>query len=407
MTDIKTQGGPDAGQEIILVKKPLPGQTSALAVTPGTSIHLDFPLDGVEVVFSDGNLQFQFDSGEQLELVNFEDVLPTVDIYFEDGSMVDAADFVDSLIVPADEPAAGAGPESGGAGEYDDYMGVLPEGIDRLGTLGPREFGGGNEEPDAGGLDLAAPEGEDEPPGQPPDEPEIPPDPPQANPDSQSFAVESMENERDEVVRFYDIDVQGNVLDNDTPEGVGVVQFVADGVQHGADDLGQTLTLDSGAQFSLSADGTYHYVLDNTETVHDNPYAVSYLNSPLDLDVDPGYEFARITFDTDSLDGYADRILISYTDDIGSTRSIAPYGTNLYYQDGIVDYWDEDGIANITITGLWGEVDLESVGVVDTDANMDFDMGSETIQYTIADSSGATSSADLTFSITNAVPETT
>ena len=80
---------------------------------------------------------------------------------------------------------------------------------------------------------------------------------------------------------------------------------------------------------------------------------------------------------------------------------------NLYARDGVVDFWDEDGISNINISGLSGEVGFESLELVDRD--VDCDMGSESIQYTIADSTGATSSADLSFSFTNTeiVPEVT
>ncbi len=380
-------------QEALHVQKPLPGQSSVLAVDPGTTVYLDFPLDQAEAVFQDGDLIFRFQNGEQVELDNFEEVLSSTNLFLSDGTEVSGDQVMETLQPEVGEPAAGTAPPSGGAGEYDDYLGDSLDGIDRLGTLGPRAFGFTPEEPRANGAD--------EEPAAPP-----PPEPPEAFDDFQNFMFDNVRNERnEETQRFYDIDGQGNVLDNDIPEGVSVISFSVDGSEFGPGSLGTPVTLDSGAQFTLSADGTYHYVYDNSETYSDVDQVIDSSAPPIAFDpIDPAYDTVRISFDMDSLDIF-DMVQIDYTDLIGNPSSTTAYGGFLMNNNGEVELFDEDGIDSLQISvssvlsGGSATVTFDALNIIDTDANL----SQETINYTIADdANGLTDTANLILSFNGA-----
>lgn len=388
-------------QETLHIQKPLPGQSSVLAVDPGTTVYLDFPLDQAEAVFQDGDLIFRFENGGQVELDNFEEVLSSTNLLLADGTEVSGDQIMDTLQPEAGEPAAGAALPSGGAGEYNDYLGDSPDGIDRLGTLGPREFGFTSEEPRAAGVD-------EEPPETPEPTPEPPPEPPQAFDDFQNFVVDNVRNERNEVTqRFYDIDGHGDILDNDIPEGVSVIGFSVDGSEFGPRSLGIPVTLNSGAQFTLSADGTYQYVYDNTETFSDVDQVIDSSAPPIAFDpIDPAYDTVRISFDMDSLDLF-DKVQIDYTDSLGNPMSTAAYGGFLMNNNGELELFDEDGIDSLQIgvtsvlSGSSATVTFDALNLIDTDANL----SQEIINYTIADdANGLTDSADLIISFSDSPP---
>ncbi len=364
-------------QEMLHIQKPLPGQSSVLAVDPGTTVYLDFPLDQAEAFFQpNGDLIFRFENGEQIELQSFENVLSSTDLVLLDGTELSGDQILETIQPGAGEPAAGATPPSGGAGEYDDYLGDSPDGIDRLGTLGPREFGFNPEEPNIEGADVGVPP-----------EPSVPP---QAFDDYKEFLVDSMLDERNGVIaRFYDIDAQGNVLNNDIPEGVSVVGFDIEGSNYAP---GTSVQLSSGAQFQLSSDGTYRYVYDNIDTFTGEDEVISAgSSSTLFGDIDPGYEFAAINFDMDSLEP-SDRLLIQYTDQDDNTYSAVVTGGLLEENNGEWDLIDDDGIKTVQLTGLRGEVTFDSLELIDSDSNL----VQETINYTIADdANGLESSANL------------
>ena len=378
-------------QDALHVQKPLPGQSSVLAVDPGTTVYLDFPLDQVEAFFQpDGDLIFRFENGEQVELQNFEDVLSSTDLVLLDGKEVSGDQIMETLRADAGEPASGEAPPSGGAGEYDDYLGDSPDGIDRLGTLGPRDFGFTPEEPNIEGTDF-----------------EVSSEGPQAFDDMQDFLVPFTDHESGDI-RFYNIETQGNVLTNDLPAGeVSVTGFQVDGQTYGEAQLGDWITLDSGAQFRLSENGTYEYTIDNTGIL--DGYSIAIGPNPPDSSgivailpgTGPDYEFARISFDPASLvDFWNDELLVSVTDQNDDLSAANVPGLNLFLDDGQLDIFDADGIKSIEITGQSGTVVFNSLEYVDTDA--DSSMSQEIINYTIADAGGATSSANLIVSFGDA-----
>lgn len=384
-------------QEPLHIPKPQPGQSSVLAVDPGTTIYLDFPLDQVEFAFQDGNLIFRFEGGEQVELQNFEEVLSSTDLFLADGTELSGDQILEAFQPAAGEPAAGAGPLGGGVGEYDDYLGDIADGIDRLGTLNPREFGGGYEEPNIEALEFEEP-----------GEPTPTPEPPQAFDDFQDFLVQSLRNEDNEVfVRFFDIDGTGNVLDNDTPEGgVSVIGFSIDGSEYGPESLGQWISLDvdsngiPDAQFRLSADGTYRFIYDNFDTILTDDETLN-LMSPSSPPIDTG-DSPVVRFCFNDVDPF-DWVEFVYNDGTSPTdvHLFVPLG--MVSSDGTYEIIDEDGIDNVQINFIGGDgVTLDSVDIV-TDG-----ISQETINYTIVDNAtGLTSSANLILSFETAPPPET
>ncbi|MBW1723455.1 MAG: hypothetical protein JRJ78_15540 [Deltaproteobacteria bacterium] len=374
-------------QQELHIQIPLPGQSAVLAVDPDTTIYLDFPMDQADVTLQqDGNLVIQFDNGAQVELQGFDQALPSSDFVLEDGKEISADQFVNTIHGDTGEPAAGATPPSGGTGEYHDDMGNIADGIDRLGTLGPREFGGSHEEPHLRALNA---QGQEEPPSPPP-----PPEPPQALDDHQNFLVDTIHDEENNVIaRFYDIHAHGNVLDNDSPDGIHVTGFSSSGLDFGPDSLGHTVVLPSGAQFTLSSDGTYQYDYDNRETlgVHEQ---FEYGGDPITID---GGDNGQATLHFTGVDPL-EKVGISWFDGHETSYTVVR-GYELLANGGEYDILDQDGIDSLEVKVHAASVHddiaiLESVDLVDTNASLSQD----TIHYTIADGNGMTSSADLIIS---------
>lgn len=360
-----------SNQEELHIQKPLPGQSSVLAVDPGTTVYLDFPLDQAEAVFQDGDLIFRFENGEQVELDNFVEVLSSTSLFLADGTEVSDDQIMDVLQPEAGEPAAGPAPPSGGIGEYDDYMGDGPDGIDRLGTLGPREFGFTPEEPDIRGLDV-----------------DIPGEPPDANPDQNTVDLLYDTDEEGQFFTDQIFQAQGNVLDNDFPQGeVSVIGFEVDNQSYGPGSLDQWVELPSGAHFMLSSNGTYEYTNGVTlESVHDVTQQ-EYQGLP------DSYEMARFLFtDFDPTTMFN----VEWTDNLGNVENIPVPGFVL--AGGDWNLTDFDGISEIEITAN-GNFSVESLNLINTDP----DTSGETITYTIADAIGATDSTtlDISFDITD------
>lgn len=365
-------------QEALHIQKPLPGQSSVLAVDPGTTVYLDFPLDQAEAVFLDGDLIFRFENGEQVALDDFEQVLSSTRLFLADGTEVSGDQIMETLQPEGGEPAAGEAPPSGGAGEYGDYLGDIPDGIDRLGTLGPREFGFTPEEPDAEGVDFTE-------------------SPPEAFDDFQAFQVDSIRDEGNEVVgRIFDINGQGNVLDNDVPEGVSVVGFSIAGSEFGPESLGQWISLDldsngvSDAQFRLSANGIYQFDYDNMDRIAEPNEALDANGNPISTLTPLGSDYEIARFSLLNLDD-GDQVAFGWKPQNGTFTGVLVDGSDLIDNGGLFDVYDPDGIEFVQLGVVSGEVTWSLLDGIDIDAPLN----DITVNYTIEDAIGRASSANL------------
>ena len=140
------------------------------------------------------------------------------------------------------ETAAGV-VAGGGLGEYKDVAGSLFSGVDRLDGQGDSVQAERTFPADEGVFRLLRPESGSEP--QPEAEPEPQPEPIEATPDTNT------------VTEDVKLSATGNVLDNDSPAGLGVTSL-------NGQPLGDSKTVNGTyGTLTLNSDGTYTYKLDN------------------------------------------------------------------------------------------------------------------------------------------------
>ncbi len=390
---------------LVRVGKPQAGQSSALVLAPGAAIALDFDITEAEAILQNGALIFRFADDSEIQLQNFEAVLASTELILQDGTEI-SGDQVMGVIQPGgDEPAAGPGSTSGGAGEYDDYLGSITGPIERLGTLDPRQLTDPQTDLE-GGAGL------------------VPPDPPETPlvlaDDTDLLYYDRILSEQGEFSEvgkilpilkiynagpgpddtLYDSHTRGNVLSNDIGDGLRVTGFTHNGTTYVAD--GSTVTLSSGARFSLGADGSYRYAYDTTETVDSTQRPnFSTLSFPgLNAGHAPGQDkhaIARIEL-SDLTDD--DWLQFDWSDTAGNKHN-AVY-PEFAIQNNTVELYDLDGFASLDITVLAGSVTFESLKVEYTDSTLT----KETIQYQVTDAYGASGSANLIldFAATNPPP---
>lgn len=384
---------PEREDGALQVKKPLPGESSVLAVDPGTTLYLDFPLDQVEAVLEDGALILTFESGGQVVLQNFEEALPSSAVILADGTEIEGARVLETLQPGAGEPAAGAAPPSGGIGEYDDDLGDLIPGIDRLGTLDPRDFGGSFEEPVGGTRPFEGLEGDaDEP----------------ADLVALNFEIEMGFNpdEVGNILYFTEDGVRvpskgGDVLPDDTfPGDVEVIQFQVDGLTDLLPSGEDPVVLAAGARFRLAPDGSFDLAVSSTETVTDYAGETLGQGDSRVLDIGERFEYATLHFtDVDRMDA----LTLQWTDGEGN-QTIRPLSGRTLERTGEYELYDPEGIESVSLTGVSGEVTL---GILELEDLNNLSPDPITVSYTIQDTgSGETSSADLLITFTPEVIQT-
>ncbi len=128
------------GEQSIVLAAPPPGQTVRVQLEPQQVIEVPFSLDDVTVTVVGDDLQMDFPGGAVLVLGDFaamiaEGVSPL--LIFANGSVVAGDILLTALSVEIPVVAAGVSAASGGVGEYDDDMGSVIDGLDKLGTQDP------------------------------------------------------------------------------------------------------------------------------------------------------------------------------------------------------------------------------------------------------------------------------
>ena len=128
------------GEQSITLAVPPPGQTVRVQLEPQQVIEVPFSLDDVTVTVVGDDLRMDFPGGAVLVLGDFaamiaEGVSPL--LIFANGSVVAGDILLTALSVEIPVVAAGVSAASGGAGEYDDDMGSVIDGLDKLDTQDP------------------------------------------------------------------------------------------------------------------------------------------------------------------------------------------------------------------------------------------------------------------------------
>ncbi|MFA6809531.1 MAG: Ig-like domain-containing protein, partial [Desulfoplanes sp.] len=328
------------------VAMPVPGQGGVdhtISLVPGNILALRFALGlaRAEVVGQDLVLSFE-DSGR----VVLEDFIawaqdPASEIMLEDGSTVTAADIAALWDIEGLEPAAGQTvPGSGGAGEYRDDPGTLLGGVDRLGTLGPRDFTqDAILRPESAGIAT----GED--------------------------ANSIPELTDDAVVTPEDVPVQGNVLANDiVPDGVaGVV--VGAGPQNGTVTITNdgTYVYTPAPDFNGSDSFTYVVTDSDGDTVTGtvNVVVTPVIDTLPDAVTTPEDQAVTIPV-LDNDNDVQGGTVTDITQGGNGTAVINPDGTVTYTPNP--DYYGDDSFS-YTVTDGAGNVATETVSVTVTSVN--------------------------------------
>ena len=122
----------------IVVPSPTADQSVAVEASPGGNLTLSFDPSTTDSSRDGNDLIMQTEDGGQIVMTNFfavgENALPTFTL--PDGTVVDAADLLESSgvdITTAAGPAGGGA--NGGGTSYDDFPGSLISGVDKLGVL--------------------------------------------------------------------------------------------------------------------------------------------------------------------------------------------------------------------------------------------------------------------------------
>ena len=347
------------------------GVGAVISLVPGTILSLTFDLAEVRAEMTGKDLVLSFAEKGDVTLENFAEwaLDPASEVVLEDSSAVTAADIAALWDIDVLEPAAGQStPGSGGAGEYRDDPGTLLDGVDRLGTLGPRDFTGGDEiTPDGTGSTAggdAIPEVTD-----------------------------------DTVTTAEDASVQGNVLTNDTiADGVaGVV--VGTGPENGmvtiADDGSYVYTPDP--DFNGSDSFTYVVTDSDGDTVTGtvNVVVTPVIDTLPDAVTTPEDQAVTIPVldnDNDVQGGSVTGI----TQGGNGTVVVNPDGTVTYTPNP--DYYGEDSFT-YTVTDGAGNVATETVSVTVTSVNDAPTITPDAGSVTEDDSPVLTTSGDLNLTL--------
>ncbi|WP_462325863.1 Ig-like domain-containing protein, partial [Desulfoplanes sp.] len=336
----------EAGRPLLLDFDP----TEAVAEMNGDDLVLSFGDDG-RIVLEDFAL---WSEGSEAEMI------------LQDGSSITAADIAALWDIEGLEPAAGQdGPQGGGSGEYRDDPGDILDGVDRLGTLGPRD--GTEDSP----VNLESTGAEEE-----------------AGNDVPDLAD-------DFVTTAEDVSVAGNVLTNDT---------ILDGVS--GVDVGQG---PSNGSVTISDDGSYVYTPDPDFNGTDS---FTYVVTDTDGDTVTGTVTVGVTpvVDTvpDSVTTPEDQAvtipvldndndvqggsITEVTQGANGTVAVNPDGTVTYTPDP--DYYGDDSFT-YTVTDGEGNVATETVSVTVTSVNDDPAISSDTGSVTEDDGALLATGGDL------------
>ncbi|MDT8441531.1 MAG: Ig-like domain-containing protein, partial [Desulfuromonadales bacterium] len=341
-----TQGLDNAATTTSMVVVPVtaPGETQTVSFEAGQIPQLTFD-PGTESTqeFVGNDLVFTLDNGAVL---TFEDFAADINdgnvaaIMLPDGTIIPIAALMEAWSLEVPETAAGAAPESGGGGEYDDDLGDI---LGTIGRLGPQD-------PDA----LQA-----EPPAEPLDDQQIiPNEPPVATPNTGTIV-----NGQEELFADGNLisNIEGGMPDSDPNDDPLTVISVGD-------DTSGTVQGEYGT-LTWNPDGSYTYTVTDTDGIHS-----------LDEGETLTDNFIYTVSDgelTDSAD------LIVTLEGVNDPPGLAiQAGSNLVYEAGLPN---GSGVApttitttgTFTITDLDGLDDIQSVSINGSEIAIDALVGSE------------------------------
>jgi VCBS repeat-containing protein len=302
---------PNTTPQALTLAVPAAGQTIVVDIRPNQVVDVPFDMADATITLVGADLRLEFAGGAVLILTNFatmveEGVSPLM--MFADGSVVAGDVILTALAAEAPETAAGGASGSGGAGEYEDDMGDLIAGINRLGVQDPDPFAASVE------LSLL----DEEPPVL--EEPPVPEAPVNRPPD----AIDNFDQitDGDEVMA-----TSGNLILDD--DGLGVDSDPDGDALSIISINGDTSGTVVGAYGTLTwnPDGTYSYVLNQ---------AGMEAAKALDDTDDPLTETFSYTLSDGSLTDTANLVItINGVNDPPTVSIIAEGDANIVYEAGL------------------------------------------------------------------------
>ena len=134
---------PNTLPQTITLTKPAPGQTVVVDIQPNQVVEVPFDMAEANITLVGNDLRLEFPGNAVLILTDFAAMVEAGTsplMMFADGTVVAGDVILTALSAEVPETAAGPGGGSGGAGEYEDDMGALIAGINKLGPQNPDPF---------------------------------------------------------------------------------------------------------------------------------------------------------------------------------------------------------------------------------------------------------------------------
>ncbi|GEM_PF-2933044 len=129
--------------QAVTLEKPAPGQTVVVDIQPNQIVDVPFDMAEANITLVGKDLRLEFPGNAVLILTDFAAMVEAGTsplMMFADGTVVAGDVILTALSAEVPETAAGPGGGSGGAGEYEDDMGAIIAGINKLGPQNPDPF---------------------------------------------------------------------------------------------------------------------------------------------------------------------------------------------------------------------------------------------------------------------------